>query len=160
MVIYVTKSEGNGRQMARELLVLAMERELSLSPSEYELKKDEKGKPFLEGATVCVSISHTKGAVAVALSENAVGVDIEPVSPISDRVMMRFVGKGEGCSNAEKTLLWTRYEALSKLIGSGIPIRKENEKKADECTFYTYRHDEYVITACTDKNEGSRLVVI
>ena len=137
-----------------------MEREFSLSISDYQLEKDALGKPYLVGAPFNISISHTDGAVTIAICENAVGVDIEAVSPISDRVMMRFIGKGDGASDAEKTLLWTRYEALSKLIGGGIPIRKEDEKKADECTFHTYRYEEYVITACTDKNGQSRLVII
>ena len=160
MVVYLTKSRENESAAARELLALAMERELSLSPSDYTLEKDALGKPYLVGAPVSVSIAHSKGAVAVALSENAVGVDIEPVMPIHDRVMKRFVGEGAGCSDDEKTRLWTRYEALSKLIGSGIPMRAEDKKRADECIFHTYRYEKYLVTACTEKDTESRLVVV
>ena len=99
--IYLKASDASGtprevaeRQSceARDMLRSALK---SLSLPDAEIIKDGRGKPYFaaEGYPA-VSISHTEGAVAVALATEcpAVGVDIERHSPrLSDtRVAERF----------------------------------------------------------------------
>ena len=160
MVVYVREIKENERREARALLALALKKEYSLDISELCEEKNEYGKPYFKNHPICFSISHTDGAVAVAVSENNVGVDIERITDISDRVMSRFVKEGMGAECEEKTALWTRYESSAKLIGRGIPIRDEDIERVKELYFFSFRHKEYIITASAKSNEVARLVII
>ena len=56
----------------------------------------ENGAPYLEGSNNEISISHTKGYVCIALSENyRVGIDIERVANKVERVKDRFINECE-----------------------------------------------------------------
>ena len=48
-----------------------------VSFSEIEIAHDEKGKPFWKGGSLSVSLSHSGGYIAVAVGQDAVGVDVE-----------------------------------------------------------------------------------
>lgn len=52
-----------------------------LGISNLNVTFNENGKPIFE--QFCASISHSKGVIAVALSVEEVGIDIEKVAPIS-----------------------------------------------------------------------------
>jgi 4'-phosphopantetheinyl transferase len=92
------------------------------------------GKPRLvvEHDTLHASLSHTKGAVAVAISRVApVGVDVEAMAPlreldlIADR-MLTARERREVFASADAlamfTRLWTRKEAVAKAFGVGFRV--------------------------------------
>lgn len=84
-----------------------------------ELTLGERGKPvFFNYPTTYFNISHTDGAVLVGLSNAPMGVDIEKVRPVSQRVHARLAA--EGVSQEEYFRRWVRYEAAVKRGGEGV----------------------------------------
>jgi len=117
-----------GRVLARRLLA----DEFGCAPAEVPLKVDPGGRLGVAGDTVGVSLAHSAGLVAVALSrDGAVGIDLE-------RADREPTALAWFCSPAERrwldTLpradrqtgfvrLWTRKEACLKAAGTGIDRR-------------------------------------
>ena len=60
------------------------------------LETDPKGKPYLNGSDLFFSISHSDTGVVCAVSEKAVGIDIEKIRPVNDK-LIDYV-----CNEAEK----------------------------------------------------------
>lgn len=119
-------------QLLHELLT-----EHAFLPAAFPLSRltyteDEYGKPSISEA-VFFSISHTKNAIAVAISHAPVGIDVEAVvsySRINDsHFLARTMNAAEqqlitGSSDPRLafTGLWTRKEALVKAIGTGLNL--------------------------------------
>jgi 4'-phosphopantetheinyl transferase len=100
-------------------------------------QKDHEGRPYLDGAPLDFSVSHTAGWLLVAVvAAGRIGVDIEVVSEAraSDALARQVLGPAE----QERFLLvarderpaafiraWCRKEAVVKLTGHGIaaPLR-------------------------------------
>lgn len=78
----------------------------------------ENGAPYLESSNKEISISHTKGYVCIALSENyRIGIDIERVANKVERVKDRFINECEQCDTLIKMLLiWSAKESMYKLL--------------------------------------------
>lgn len=76
------------------------------------------GAPFFADIPLHLSISHTKGYVAAALSpSNIVGVDVEQVSPNICKLKSRICGSSESADSALKiTLHWSAKETAFKII--------------------------------------------
>jgi len=103
---------------------------------------NEFGKPALEGRPdLQFSISHTKNAIAVGLSSQPIGVDVEQIKNPSPALIAKTMNQEEQRRIAEAerpdilfTALWTRKEAVLKLRGTGIQdelhdVLKEAEKE-------------------------------
>lgn len=84
-----------------------------------------KGKPLLQGHhDIHFSLSHCHEAVAVALSDHPVGIDIETVDHYSPEVARRVMNDDElheieasAQPQVAFTRLWTMKESLYKLTG-------------------------------------------
>lgn len=80
------------------------------------------GRPHLEGDGRCVSISHTRGFVALRLSTLPVAIDVEYRSGRARRLFERFAAPGEAGlleGRDEETtamIIWSAKEALFKLF--------------------------------------------
>ena len=92
-----------------------------------EFAYEDFGKPYLPGYPVHFSLSHTKNAVACAVSDCPIGVDVQEKMEYSSRLADRI------CSDAVRTALenakdrdlaltalWTKKEALAKKTGKGL----------------------------------------
>ncbi len=134
-------------------------RETGLDNARLCFSYGEHGKPRLAGcAQAEFSLSHTSGAVAVALSERAVGVDVERIKPLSVRVASRFdqrecayiFGREEG-ADERFFRVWTRKEAYGKRSGEGLrppfssPCVMEGELSE---LFKTFVFGAYVLSVC------------
>jgi phosphopantetheinyl transferase len=80
---------------------------------------DESGAPHLpdyEGMDI--SISHTKGYVAIGLSlHGEIGIDIEQISPRVEKVRTRFIRDDEDAESLHKQLLhWSAKETAFKML--------------------------------------------
>jgi 4'-phosphopantetheinyl transferase len=110
---------------------------LRLDPVDVPLHRDDRGCPRLDGCDAHTSLSHTRGAVAVAFSDSgAVGIDIEPagqaaVMPEIDvRVghpnELKALADMDGHARARDLLaLWVRKEAALKAAGIGMEMEMD-----------------------------------
>ena len=125
------------QQLVQEVLAETDERWL---PLQQRLKEwngefvyNEHDKPFMQNALgkrmegVDFSISHCKNAIAVALSDRPVGVDVESFRHAEEPLLKRTMNPEEqaevraAADPAEAfTRLWTRKEAVLKLRGTGL----------------------------------------
>ena len=100
-----------------------------VSPLEVGIAHDEKGKPFWPGGSLSVSLSHSGGYIAVAVGQDAVGVDVEKKRKAAPAVAKRWFRPEENAlletlSEPERTRLffrlWTMKEAALKYAGEGL----------------------------------------
>lgn len=82
-----------------------------------EIDFTEQGKPFFSAyPTVHFSISHTSGGVLVGLSDIPIGVDLERIKPVGQRVRRRLAAQGQ--TEDAYFRHWTLHEAAVKRNGS------------------------------------------
>lgn len=87
---------------------------------------NDYGAPYIEGGPH-FSISHCKRGIAVAVSENPIGIDIEVIRTFSPDLMRKTMNEDEqlritssAIPEVEFIRFWTQKEALLKLQGTGI----------------------------------------
>jgi len=119
----------------------------------------DRGQPrfHAENAPYC-SISHTDGAIAVALSDRPVGVDIQAITRIregvvnrvftaKERAVMAFAAPGEGAQLF--TRIWAQKEAALKKSGLGLYGLRQIPK---EPGVYTLKEsDGWVAAVCAEE---------
>jgi 4'-phosphopantetheinyl transferase len=126
---------------------------------DIELKTGPAGKPYLSGGPGCeFNISHTRNAVAAALSDGPVGVDVEGLRDIDAALAERVFSDNELAlfrGAEDRTVcffdIWTKKEALLKYGGQGL----SGDLKACDVTrppegavISTFRCGGYTISAC------------
>ncbi len=145
---------------------------------EKEIAYHPSGKPYLKDGSACISFSHTKGYVAVAVHPTAeVGVDIEQYGTRVRRVASRFVHEDEipsiqsGDEIYALLLHWSAKETLFKLMDEQavdfrehlrilpFTLAESGEMSAHESRtenghdyhIYYHTHPDYVLTyACVE----------
>ena len=87
---------------------------------------NDYGAPYIEDGPY-FSISHCKTGIAVAVSENPIGIDIEAIRTFSPDLMRKTMNITEQqritsstTPDVEFIRLWTQKEAILKLQGTGI----------------------------------------
>lgn len=83
----------------------------------------EHGRPTLPGADVHVSVSHAGNAVAIAVADRPVGLDIEPWSAAERAWQVRetVCAPGEAVADPHTVLrYWVLKEAVLKCTGDGL----------------------------------------
>lgn len=104
----------------------------------YEMLGKEKiisnhpsGRPFLIDKSYKISISHTRGYVAILLSQSSpVGIDIETISERVLKVAEKFISESEYISPTKSVihqlLHWSAKETIFKLLKVGEVDFKEH----------------------------------
>lgn len=93
------------------------------APSDYAYK--ESGQPTIQNGHI--SISHTEGYAACAISRQPVGIDVERGHTFSKAAAKRILSPQEelmsDSTNADELLsrIWTVKESFLKMTGEGIP---------------------------------------
>ncbi len=103
-----------------------------LSPEEFPVEYDDSGKPYLAGAKIHISVTHSGDLAGVIISsEGLVGIDLEEIRGRIEKVRERFLspeelgGVGSDLNHAVLTTAWCAKEALYKLFGKrGLDFRK------------------------------------
>jgi 4'-phosphopantetheinyl transferase len=97
----------------------------------YKIVKDEFGKPHLEGSDLHISISHSAHWAVAIISPQAVGIDIQEVTPRLDRIAWRVMNENKLQQLDVMHRLdhlhsyWCAKEALYKAYGwRGLDFRK------------------------------------
>lgn len=78
------------------------------------------GAPFVDVADIHISVAHTSGAVAVAIADCPVGVDIESLHRGFERVASRYISSLEAQLSDDEhwaAMVWSAKEAMYKLYG-------------------------------------------
>ena len=121
---------------------------------------NEYGKPMLkEVSNIHFSISHCKEAIAVAVADRPVGIDVETLRMPSEALAEKVMDKGEklrfDISDTPEdffTAIWTAKEAVMKCRGTGIVMEELPEilyKVRDEMIIETTRpYPNIVCTLC------------
>lgn len=145
-----------------ELLIRCIAcRRLDLHNQELEFSKTELGKPYLEGNYAFeYNLSHTKGALAAAVSKKPLGIDIEKKASVKQNIAKRFYCQEEvdyifseaGMENLRFFEIWTKKEAYIKWKGKGlrIPLSSFSVLEPDEGVFETMEQGEYLISLCSE----------
>lgn len=131
---------------------------------QVEIHYDEQGAPMLpdyEGLDI--SISHTKGYVAIALSETEyVGIDVEQIEHKEDgeqtrieKVRERFVGDDEYAETLVGLILhWSAKESVFKVLGrEGVDFLKDLKVQPFDETTYEGRF------TLEDKDEDDTYII-
>lgn len=114
------RQEDRRRSICGELLIK------KILTDEYKIKNpviecDEKGKPYVLGGKIHISISHSGDRVFCAADSKPIGVDIEEIKPINLKIAEKIATDeelefiGEDINNFYE--VWTAKEAYFKLKG-------------------------------------------
>ena len=121
---------------------------------------DDKGKPLLQGhPDIHFSLSHCHEAVAVAVSDHPVGIDIEATGHYSAEVARRVMNDDEmreietsAQPEVAFTRLWTMKESLYKLTGDDNGGDMAGMlSDISKYRFTTTVHPRFIYTACTER---------
>ncbi len=112
--------------VAALLLRSELSKRLGIPHKKVVFEKGAHGKPYIKGGGAQFSVSHTRGAVCVAISdsETEIGVDIERRDRrISEKLKERTLSKNELAQlNSDEDFLrmWVQKEAFLKRTGIGL----------------------------------------
>lgn len=125
MDVYLLETEENQSLQAHALLREILRTHYGIDNP--VLSVGRFGKPYLCQGGPEFSISHTQGAVAVAVGESPVGLDLERVRSFHQRVPQRIMSAGEyqwfvrrGEMKHDFFTLWTLKESYYKYLGTGL----------------------------------------
>ena len=138
-------------QSVRQYLKKMQETKLPTTIPNYELRitncvsRDSCGKPTIIGIDgIHVSVTHDKDLCLVAVAPFPVGIDMErscrkvknPLS-LAKRYFCEdeVTALGENPTDEEFTDMWVKKEALSKLIGLGVPCMNQKSVFSEGLTF-------------------------
>lgn len=110
---------------------------LGMHPAQVPLQRDTRGCPRLAGDAAATSLSHSDGAIAVAVTRSCVGVDIEPTArlPAMEEIASRLCHPSEmkaidGMEERDRApallALWVRKEAVLKAAGVGFSVEPDS----------------------------------
>ena len=120
------------------------------------------GKPYLVNSEIKFSISHSSDAVVCSISDFDVGVDVEKIADIREKILNRWFSQSEQRMVKSPTdfyTLWTLKESFAKLNGKGLSEIKTTEFSIypedfcyhksinkDGLNFKTFIYGEYVVS--------------
>ncbi len=170
---YIKKTTNDAAKLQRYSVWFLLEKAITRS---FNMKMDEISFSENKGKWSCdklqFSLSHTKGAVAVAVSNGSCGVDIENledfISRHSDADYFKKLAK-RICTLKELPLIlspedlisfWTKKEAIFKCYGSGSFFSRKVDSFAHENeTKLLGSSKQFVLSACGEKLEKMRVFV-
>ncbi len=157
MKIYSFQCTGNHRECdTNEKIISSVRRYLEekntpAGDTDIGVRRDEHGKPYIAGLDgIFVSVTHAENLMLVAVAPYDIGIDAEgegrrvknPAS-LARRYFCEdeIAFLGENPTLESFTDMWVKKEALSKLIGRGVPCMKEKSVFSEDLAFK--RHTEY-----------------
>ena len=112
----------------RKLLKTAVLREFGVDSDTLTIAKGEHGKPYFpDRENIFFNISHSGDFVAAAVGECPIGIDIQVVRNIRERMIDKLCNNDEkqfisNCPDKDKAfiILWSLKESYIKAIGKGM----------------------------------------
>ena len=168
--IYLSHTDEKESPAARDLLLRVLEHEYGrLNPL---IQTGGQGKPFVEGGP-CFSISHSRGDIAVAVSQKEIGLDMEQVRPYHEKLPPRIFSREElqwfaerGETRIDFFTLWTLKESYYKFLGSGLPgfpngtIFEKTDRwklQGNELCFSVLQENNLLLTVCSQEQDEIRV---
>lgn len=128
-----------------------------------EFVYNEFGKPSLPNLPIHFSLSHCKDAVACAIFDHNIGIDVESIVPYNPDVARRVYTTAEletltqsENKDADFIKLWTMKEAISKFDGRGLTM-SFNEINIGNFAMLTQEAFNYILSVCFGKASGQRV---
>lgn len=115
-----------------------------VSEADYTIVRPAGGKPYFKNSPLQFNVSHSHGAVAVALSDHPIGIDIEFIDESRDVISLarRFFAprEFETIEHSKSPVndffsMWTKKEAFAKLSGKGLASICKAEPIGKDCFF-------------------------
>lgn len=120
-------------QFAWDLLQEVLKKDYNIDLSAQKILYETNGKPYIENSNIYFSISHCNDMVAIFVSNNRNGVDIEQIREIKDAVIKRVCSINEYSYitrskdiNKNFIKLWTLKESFAKADGRGLGLGLNN----------------------------------
>ncbi len=145
---------------AELLLIYALKQIVSDVVLPHEILCDDNMKPYFENSTLHFSLSHSGDYAACALSDKAVGIDIEHELKYNEKLAGRFFSEAEQAflnASCDKdrvfARIWTAKESALKFWGIGLQKKLsdiDTQCSADYSIFYN-ETESVTISVCTDK---------
>lgn len=136
---------------AYHLLALALKREWGMSGLPA-VAREEGGKPYFPAyPEICFNLSHSRGAVACALHDKPVGIDVEKIRPAPRRL-------AAGMEDEAFFRLWTAREATVKRMGQGVGKLLRPFAPDPLCRTLEGLLDGYLVTVCPSEQAAVRAV--
>lgn len=119
-----------------------------------DILQNQSGKPYFKKLNMpYFNISHSGDYVACVFDENEVGLDIQKIRRIPDKVVKLYLHtKSE--NPVQQTMEWTKFESYGKLKGTGIPPEDDYVQGVFKSSA---EQDGYIVTVCT-KNENDQAI--
>ena len=119
-----------------------------------EILRNQSGKPYFKNPDMpYFNISHSGNYVACAFDENEVGLDIQKIKRIPEKVVKLYLhAKSE--NPVQQTMEWTKFESYGKLKGTGIPPEDDYAQGVFKSSA---EQDGYIVTVCTN-NENDQAI--
>ncbi len=123
--IYTVKAESRVLEILSTRILIKV-----LTSEEKEVRYSSTGRPSLADESYHMSVSHTKGYVAVAINkEKPIGLDVEYISEKIRRVQSRLISDKEYIDKDNELihllLHWSAKEAMFKYLDAeGVDFRK------------------------------------
>lgn len=124
------------------------------------MERDLHGKPrLLHHPHIFFNISHCKHAIAVAVDDAPIGVDVESFRDPSESLLRYTMSEQEAAMVLQSATpaaafaeLWTRKEALYKYLGTGIqgdiPHLLDLLPEGVQLSTQVNHHKSYALTVC------------
>ena len=136
-------------------------REMGINPDNIKIDITKTGKPYILNDNIFFNIAHSEDFAVCAFGTSEIGVDIEKIKPLSERILDKISLPSERAKiYAAKQIvkLWTRKEALSKCLGSGIGKHifktdlSEEQIRYDGMTYRlkSFELGEYMLSVCSE----------
>lgn len=133
---------------------------------------NQYGKPYLSNyKDLFINSSHCTKQSCLVISKHEVGIDVEVVDRITDKIMNLFLSQEElqkvkHYSNVKEAgcLYWTKKESYSKYLGTGIrgTLKKLLVDLPENIRFHSYwsPKKKFVITVCGELEDQAPTTVI
>ena len=158
-------------QYASEMLT-----KISSTDKVENIEYNEYGKPYLKGENIHFNLSHSGDYVLLAIDEFEVGVDIEKISTIKQKVADKYFTLQENSwlkdnnENENFYYLWTGKESVIKAKGQGLkntktfcllPINNCIHEIMGEQFFLNWaKIEDYVYCVCSKTNSPIKLTIL
>ena len=144
---------------------------------DFDIEYQKNGKPYVIGrGDVHISISHSGNIALCAVSDFAVGADVQVHTGFKDDICRRYFGKSEkeyvfACDDSNEIKrrffkVWALKEAYAKALGYGIlgfdkfeiqpdyPVSLKSADCVNTVQFCEFNIDGYAMSVCTEDSGG------